>query len=106
MDGLVLKPNGSVSFSTVPLLFASFLGIFFCIAAIIYMIFVVVKTLIFGEPVAGYPTLICMMLLIGGVQLLCMGIIGEYISKIYLESKKRPNYIIKERSDSKDVDIN
>lgn len=97
---LAYSLEGIVSFSTMPLLLASFLGIFFCIAATIYLIFVVIKTLIFGEPVAGYPTLICMMLLIGGVQLLCMGIIGEYISKIYLESKKRPNYIIKERSSS------
>lgn len=97
---LAYSLEGIVSFSTIPLLLASFLGIFFCIAAAIYLIFVVVKTLIFGDPVAGYPTLICIMLLIGGVQLLCMGIIGEYISKIYLESKKRPNYIIKEKRKS------
>ena len=88
--------EGIFAFSTAPLLFASFLGVFFCILAFIMGIFTVVKTLTVGESVSGYPTLLCVILLLGGLQLLCTGILGQYMAKTYLESKHRPKYIIGE----------
>ncbi len=88
--------EGMVAFSTKPLAFASILGILICIIAFIMMIWVVVKTLIWGDPVAGYPTLITVILLMGGLQLLVMGILGQYFAKAYLEIKGRPIYIAKE----------
>lgn len=88
--------EGMVAFSTKPLAFASILGILICIISFIMMIWVVVKTLIWGDPVAGYPTLITVILLMGGLQLLVMGILGQYFAKAYLEIKGRPIYIAKE----------
>ncbi|WP_195540325.1 glycosyltransferase family 2 protein [Eubacterium maltosivorans] len=90
--------DGIVAYTTVPLSIASVSGFLFCIIAIVMIIFVVVKTLVWGEPVAGYPSIICFLFLIGGIQLFCIGILGEYLAKTYLETKKRPIYIIKERS--------
>ncbi|WP_423740605.1 glycosyltransferase family 2 protein [Enterococcus cecorum] len=89
--------DGIVNFSEAPLNLASFVGAFSCFASIIAMIFIVVKTLIFKDPTSGWPSLVCIILFIGGIQLLCLGIVGEYISKIFLETKKRPIYIVKER---------
>lgn len=89
--------DGIVNFSEAPLNLASFVGAFSCFASIIAMIFIVVKTLIFKDPTSGWPSLVCIILFIGGIQLLCLGIVGKYISKIFLETKKRPIYIIKER---------
>ena len=88
--------EGIVAFSTIPLALASLVGVVVFVIALFMVILIVVKTLIWGEPVQGYPTIICIILLIGGIQLLCMGILGQYVSKIYLESKHRPVYIIKE----------
>ena len=88
--------EGIVAFSTAPLAIASIMGIFFCFLAFVFLCVVFVKTLLFGDPVAGYPSLICVILFIGGIQLLCTGIAGQYIAKMYLETKKRPIYIIKE----------
>ncbi len=88
--------EGIVAFSTAPLAIASVFGILMCFAALLFLIFVFVKTLVFGDPVAGYPSLICVILFIGGIQLLCLGIIGQYLAKMYLETKKRPIYIVKE----------
>lgn len=88
--------DGITAFSTAPLQASSFVGILFCILAFIFGIVTVIKTLAFGEPVAGFPTLICVILLIGGIQLLMIGILGQYISKMYVETKKRPIYIVKE----------
>lgn len=88
--------DGLIAFSTAPLAIASILGIIFCGIAFILGIIVVVKTLIWGDPVAGFPSLFCIILLIGGIQLLVLGIQGQYISRTYLETKKRPVYIIKE----------
>lgn len=88
--------DGMTSFSTAPLLLASFFGILFCFLAIIAIIFVIVRTLIYGDSVGGWPSLVCIILLVSGVQLLCIGIIGRYLSKVYLETKKRPIYIVKE----------
>lgn len=88
--------DGMTSFSTAPLLLASFFGIILCFLALIAIIFVVIRTLIYGDPVGGWPSLVCIILLVSGVQLLCIGIIGRYLSKVYLETKKRPIYIVRE----------
>ena len=89
--------DGITGFSTAPLAIASLGGAFFCIAAFLWMICIVIKTVLFGDPVAGYPTLACMMLLLGGIQLLCLGILGQYLAKMYLEIKNRPIYVVQER---------
>lgn len=88
--------DGIIAYSTVPLAIASVLGILFCIAALIWMVTIFVKTLIWGDPVAGFPTLACLLLLIGGSIQLSLGIIGQYLAKTYLETKRRPIYIISE----------
>ncbi len=88
--------DGIVAFSTAPLAAASVLGILFCVFAFIMIVFFVVRTLIFGDPVAGYPSLISFIFLIGGVQLLTFGVLGQYMAKTYLETKRRPIYITKE----------
>ena len=94
-----------VAFSTVPLSIASVMGILFCFVAFIIIIFIIVRTLMFGDPTSGWPSMVCIMFFIGGVQLLCLGVIGQYLSKAYLEVKKRPIYIVaeteKDRTDSK-----
>ena len=88
--------EGIVAFSTSPLVFAALVGIIFCIIAFIMIIFIIIKTLVWGDPVRGWPSMVCIMFLVGGIQLFCTGIIGEYLAKTYLETKHRPIYIIKE----------
>ena len=88
--------DGMFSFSTAPLVVASFSGILFCIVSIIMAIYRAVATMIFGNPTSGWTTLVVLLLFIGGLQMLFLGIVGQYISKIYLETKQRPIYIIKE----------
>jgi len=88
--------DGIVSFSTVPLAAASVLGILLCMISFIMICVVVLKTLLYGDPVAGFPTLICAICFIGGIQLLCMGIVGQYVAKMYMEVKRRPIYLEKE----------
>ena len=78
-----------------PLRIASLLGCFMSVTSVLYMIYVVVKTLLFGDEVKGYPSMIAITLFIGGVQLLILGIIGEYLGRIFNESKRRPVYLIK-----------
>lgn len=90
--------DGIVAFSTVPLSISSILGLLLCFIAFILIIVIVVKTLAFGDSVAGYPSLMCVILFVGGVQLFCMGILGKYLSKTYLETKKRPIYLVKEEN--------
>ncbi len=85
-----------MGFSTVPLLFASFVGIIFCLIAFIMVIFIIIGTLIYSNPVAGWPSLVCIILFVTGLQLFCIGIVSQYLSKMYLEIKNRPVYIIKE----------
>ena len=89
--------DGIFAFSTAPLAISSFIGILFCVIAFVMICVIVIKTLIWGDPVAGYPSLVCIIFLIGGIQLFCFGIIGQYLSRMYLETKKRPSYIIKEK---------
>lgn len=96
--------EGITAFSTTPLALASVMGIVFCVFAFITGIFVVIKTLIWGDPVAGFPTLICVILLIGGIQLLVIGIQGQYLAKSYLEIKNRPIFLIKETEEDMDSD--
>ena len=88
--------EGIVAFSTTPLVFAALVGIIFCFIAFIFIIFIIIKTLIWGDPVGGWPSMACIMFFVGGIQLFCTGIIGEYLAKTYLETKHRPVYIVKE----------
>lgn len=94
---LVYSIDGILAFSTVPLLFASVMGVLFCALAFIMIIFVIVRKLIFGDPVSGWASQVCIMLLIGGVQFFCTGILGQYLAKTYMEVKKRPIYLVKEK---------
>jgi glycosyltransferase involved in cell wall biosynthesis len=88
--------DGIINFSTVPLQLATFLGILSSLVAVIYMIVIVIRTVVYGDSVSGWPSLVSIVLLIGGIQLFALGIIGQYIGKIYSETKQRPIYIIKE----------
>lgn len=88
--------DGIINFSEAPLNIASFIGAFSCIGAGLAMIFIIIKTLIFKDPTSGWPSLVTIILFMGGLQLLCIGIIGKYIGKIFLETKKRPIYIVQE----------
>ena len=87
--------NGITAFSTAPLAIASFAGVLFCLIAFAMLLFFFFKTILFGDPVAGFPATICIILLLGGIQLFCIGILGQYLSKTYMETKKRPIYIVK-----------
>lgn len=94
-----LALEGLTSYTTAPLRFATIMGFIVSVAAIVYMIYVICKTLIWGDPVQGFPTIICAILFLGGCQLISIGIIGEYVGKIYNETKNRPAYIVGEESD-------
>ncbi len=91
-----LALEGITSYTTAPLRWATFIGLIVSIFAFAYMVFVLIKAFLYGDPVAGYPTLLTVILFIGGVQLLTIGIIGEYLAKVFVEVKNRPVYIIKE----------
>lgn len=88
--------EGILAFSTMPLVISAFLGLIFCLISFIAIIVIIVKTLVFGDPVGGWPSLACLIIFMGGIQLFFLGIFGMYLSKTYLEVKKRPIYIIKE----------
>lgn len=92
--------NGIVAFSDKPLIVSSIAGFFLCVIAVLMMLYTVIKTMMFGDPVAGYPTLVSIILLMSGIQLFCIGIIGQYLAKIYTESKERPVYILDEVIDN------
>lgn len=96
--------DGIIAFSTAPLTVAFVVGVLFCLAAFIGIVIIVVKTLIWGDPVAGFPTLACLLLLIGGSIQLSLGIIGQYLAKTYLETKRRPVYIIAETDEKHAAD--
>lgn len=93
--------EGITAFSTVPLIISSIVGMIFCLAAFIAIIFIIVRTAIYGDPTAGWPSLVCIIVFVSGVQLFSIGIIGQYFSKTYLEVKKRPVYIIREQNTEK-----
>ncbi len=88
--------EGLVAFTTLPLSVSTFLGMVFSVIAFIYMLFIIIRYLIYSEAVPGYPTLICSLLLLGGIQLLSLGVLGKYLEKTYFEAKNRPIFIVKE----------
>jgi glucosyltransferase len=94
---LIYSLDGIIGFSTAPLAIASVMGMVFCLLAFVLILYFFIKTLIWGDPVAGFPAMICIILLLGGIQLFCIGILGQYLSKTYLETKRRPIYIAREK---------
>ena len=93
---LLYSIEGIMAFSTVPLAISAIIGLLFCVVAFVAILFIIGKTIIFGDPVAGWPSTACLILFVGGVQLFCVGILGQYLAKTYLEVKGRPIYICKE----------
>lgn len=89
--------DGITAFSTVPLMLASVVGVFFCVVAFLMILFIIVRKLLFGDPVSGWPSLVCIILMTSGVQFFCTGILGQYLAKTYMEVKNRPLYLVKER---------
>ena len=87
--------DGLFSFSILPLRFASVCGVLISMGAFLWMAWVILKTLIFGDPVAGYPSLVTILLFVSGIQLLCLGLIGEYLGRTYQEAKSRPHYLVR-----------
>ena len=96
---LAYSLDGIVNFSNVPLMISSYLGILMTFISFVAIIFIIVRKLIFGDPVSGWPSLVCIITFVGGIQLFCMGIMGQYLSKTYMEVKKRPHYIIQKSND-------
>ena len=90
--------EGIIAFSTRPLYIASALGILFFLIALVMIFAIIIKTLIWNDPVQGYPSTVCLIFFIGGIQLFCLGILGQYLAKTYMETKKRPIYIVKEEA--------
>lgn len=88
--------EGITAFSTAPLAFASIMGVLMCLCAFGAIIFIIIKTLIWGDPVGGWPSMVCIIFLVSGVQLFCLGIAGQYLSRTYMEVKRRPIYLVKE----------
>lgn len=93
---LLYSMDGIMAFSTLPLALSSFMGIMFCILSFLLIIFIVVRAAVFGDPVAGWPSLVCIITLIGGVQMFFIGVVGQYLAKMYMEVKNRPIYLVKE----------
>lgn len=88
--------EGITAFSTAPLLLSSVIGLFFCVVSFFLILAIIIKTLIFGDPTSGWPSLVCIIFMVSGIQLFSLGIIGQYLSKTYLEVKQRPIYIVKD----------
>ena len=93
---MIYSFEGITAFSTMPLLLASVVGVLFCILAFLMIIFIIVRKLIYGDPVSGWPSLVCIILMTSGVQFFCTGILGQYLAKTYMEVKNRPIYLVKE----------
>lgn len=91
--------DGIVNFSQAPLSFASLMGILLTMVSFFAILFIIVRRLVFGDPVAGWASTVCIILFMGGLQLMCMGIVGQYLAKMYLEVKRRPHYIVSESND-------
>lgn len=89
--------DGICAFSTAPLMLASVMGVFFCVVAFLMILFIIVRKLIFGDPVSGWPSLVCIILMTSGVQFFCTGILGQYLAKTYMEVKRRPIYLVREK---------
>ena len=88
--------EGIVAFSTAPLVIASIIGLICCVLALVMILVIIARTLIFGDPTSGWPSLVCIMLLLSGIQMLGIGIVGQYLAKTYLETKKRPIYLVRQ----------
>ena len=88
--------EGIVAFTTAPLALASLVGIAFCALAFVMIVFIIMRTLLFGDPTSGWPSMVCIIFLCSGVQLFCMGVLGQYLAKTYMEVKRRPVYIVRE----------
>jgi glycosyltransferase involved in cell wall biosynthesis len=88
--------DGIINFSQVPLSIVSGFGTFMTVCSIVGLLFIIVRRLLFGDPVAGWASTICVVLFLGGLQIFCLGIIGQYTAKTYLETKQRPHYIVAE----------
>ena len=95
---LLYSIEGIMAFSTVPLSISAIVGFLFCVIAFVTMMIIIIRTVIWGDPVGGWPSLVCIITLVSGVQLFCLGIMGQYLAKTYMEVKRRPIYIIKEES--------
>lgn len=93
---LLYSIDGITAFSTMPLMLASLMGVLFCVVAFLMILFIIVRKMIFGDPVSGWPSLVCIILMTSGVQFFCIGIVGQYLAKTYMEVKKRPIYLTKE----------
>lgn len=98
--------DGIVNFSQVPLYLSSLVGLFFTLISFLMILLVIVRKLVFGDPVDGWASTVCIIMFVGGIQLFCMGIMGQYIAKIYMESKKRPHYIIAETNSEDAIKVN
>ncbi len=94
---LLYSIDGITAFSTAPLMLASVAGVLFCVLAFVMMVFVIVRKLLFGDPVSGWASQVCIMLMIGGIQFFCTGILGQYLAKAYMEVKRRPIYLVREK---------
>ena len=90
--------DGITAFSTAPLAIASYTGLAICAVSFLYLLFVFIKALAYGDPVAGWPSMVCIILFLGGIQLLCIGVLGQYLAKTYLEVKGRPQYVLQEKN--------
>ena len=88
--------DGITAFSTAPLAFAALMGVLFCLASFALIIFTIIRKALFGDPTSGWPSLVCIISMISGVQLFCLGIVGQYLAKTYMEVKNRPIYLVKE----------
>jgi glycosyltransferase involved in cell wall biosynthesis len=93
---LMYSFDGIVAFSTAPLLISSVMGVILCLVAFAMIIFTVVRKIVFGDPVSGWPSLVCIILLTSGIQFFCTGILGQYLAKTYMEVKRRPIYLVRE----------
>ena len=93
--------DGICAFSTKPLVISTLIGFLFCIISFIMIVFIIIRTLLYGDPVSGWPSLVCIIFMVSGIQLFCMGIIGQYMAKTYMETKNRPIYIVRESSEDK-----
>ena len=101
---LLYSIQGIIGFSTAPLALASMLGVILCVLSLLMVAYIVVKTLLFGDPVSGWPSLACMVMFVGGMQLFCTGILGQYLAKTYLEVKRRPIYVLAETGGGEKAD--
>lgn len=90
--------DGIIAFSTVPLAISSFAGILFFLISLVMIVFIVIRTLLLGDPTSGWPSLVCILFFTSGIQLFCTGILGHYLARTYLETKRRPVYILREKS--------